>query len=150
MVSDAFIRPAVRAVIRKGPLVLVQVKKKAGKRYLTLPGGRQEVGETMQECLLRECFEEIGIKPEIHDVLHVADVWRNDPAKPRFLTETLFACSVPESYEPSLGVKPDKRQVATIWTDPAETGSEFFPRYDRALTQPDAPIHLGKLISATP
>lgn len=55
MDNDDLIRPTVRAVIRKGDLVLVQVKQAAsGQRYLTLPGGRQEVGETMQHCLMRE------------------------------------------------------------------------------------------------
>lgn len=151
MTSPDYIRPTVRAVIRRGGLVLVQVKQGAnGQRYLTLPGGRQEFGETMQECLARECREEIGIAPEIGDVLHVADVFRETPGKKRHLVEILFRCRVAESYEPRMGTKPDKRQVDTIWADPASMGMDFRPRYDLALLQDGAAIHLGRFDNGAP
>lgn len=77
MTEDLAIRQTVRAVIRRGPLVLVQVKRRAnGQRDLTLPGARLETGETMQACLARECLAEIGIVPQVGDVCHVADVVR--------------------------------------------------------------------------
>ena len=140
------IRPTVRAVIRKGSLVLVQVKQlEAGTRYLTLPGGRQEFGETMDQCLKRECLEEIGIAPRIGPLLHLADVFRQRPDGARHLVEALFDCSVPKDYVPQMGKHPDKRQVATIWVDPKAEETDFVPRYDLALTQPDAPVYLGRL-----
>ena len=82
MVSIQNIRPTVRAVIRKGDLVLVQVKQSdTGARYLTLPGGRQETGESMQECLRRECFEEIGTVPEVGENLPCCGCLPPRPAK---------------------------------------------------------------------
>ncbi|BBU58247.1 hypothetical protein KU6B_45120 [Mameliella alba] len=151
MDNDDLIRPTVRAVIRKGDLVLVQVKQAAsGQRYLTLPGGRQEVGETMQHCLMRECLEEIGVAPEVGDVRHVADVFRKRAGGVRQLIEVLFDCAVPDAYVPVLGARPDKRQVATIWADPARPEAPFLPRYDLALMRGDAPVHLGRLDCATP
>lgn len=151
MDNDDLIRPTVRAVIRKGNLVLVQVKQAAsGQRYVTLPGGRQEAGETMQQGLMRECVEEIGVAPEVGELRHVADVFRRRPGGTRQLLEVLFDCTVPDDYVPILGARPDKRQVATMWTDPARPEAAFLPRYDRALRRGDAPIYLGRLDCVTP
>ena len=151
MFSDEVIRPTVRAVIRKGPLVIVQVKQSVnGVRYLTLPGGRQEFGESMHDCLKRECLEEIGIVPDIGDLLHVADVVRISEEKTRHLSEVLFAASVPDSYSPRLGASPDKRQTDTIWADPARDGGDFLPRYDIPLARGAADIYLGRLRCETP
>ena len=151
MFEDTPIRPTVRVVIRKGPLVLVQVKsREGGPRYLTLPGGRQEPGESMADCARRECLEEIGGTPELGDVLHVADVFRTREGGLRQLSEVLFAATVPDSYVPRLGSHPDKRQVATDWVDPAACGADFLPRYDLALIDPDAPVYLGALRCETP
>lgn len=51
------------AIIKKnGKLLLCQ--RPAGKRCALLwefPGGKIEVGETPEECLARECYEELGI-----------------------------------------------------------------------------------------
>lgn len=151
MFEDTPIRPTVRVVIRKGPRVLVQVKRReGGPRYLTLPGGRQEPGETIADCARRECVEEIGVSPELGGVLHVADVFRLRDGHARQLSEVLFAGTVPESYAPRLGSRPDKRQVATEWVDPLEQGALFLPRYDLALTDPAAPVYLGALSCETP
>ncbi|WP_343504939.1 MULTISPECIES: NUDIX domain-containing protein [Roseobacteraceae] len=77
MIEGLSIRPIVRAVIRKGPLVLVQVKQRPdGQRYMMLPDGRQEPGETMQDCVARECPEETGAARLLRDIFFVADVFR--------------------------------------------------------------------------
>ncbi|MBK1635780.1 NUDIX domain-containing protein [Rhodovulum adriaticum] len=151
MIAPLPIRPTVRAVIRRDGKFLIQVKQRPdGRRYLTLPGGRQEPGETMQACLIRECEEEIGIAPTIGDVLHVADVTRIRPdAEDRQLIEILFACTVPDSYRPQMGARPDKRQVQVRWVDPETDGPAFVPRYDLALGRGDAPVYLGALRSET-
>ena len=146
MFPDPSIRATARAVIRRNGVVLVQVKQDAeGRRFFTLPGGRQEPGETLADCVRRECLEEIGVAPEISDVLHVADVLRIRPDGTRHLSEVLFACTVPDRYAPRMGAAPDKRQIATVWADPAAEGTSFQPRYDLALTRPDAPVYLGAL-----
>jgi ADP-ribose pyrophosphatase YjhB (NUDIX family) len=126
MIEDLSIRPTVRAVILKGPLVLVQVKPRPdGQRDMSLPCGRQERGETMQECVARECREEIGVAPVPRDILFVADVFRVSGDKRRQLTERLFRGEVPDDHEPRPGTRPDKRQIATAWADPAESGALF-------------------------
>ncbi len=151
MNAEDVIRPTVRAVIRKGNLVLVQVKQSpSGKRYLTLPGGRLEYGETVADCVVRECVEEIGVAPVVGDVLHVADVFRTRKDGKRHLVEILLSCTVPDDYKPRLGKRPDRRQIQTIWTDPAAPEAKFFPRYDRFLSRDDAPVYLGRLDNVVP
>lgn len=146
MIEDLSIRPTVRAVIRKGPLVLVQVKQRPdGQRDMSLPGGQQERGETMQECVARECPEEIGVAPVPRDILFVANVFRISGDKRRQLTERLFRGEVPDDHEPRPGTRPDQRQSAPAWADPSESGALFRRRSDLALTCADAPVCLEAL-----
>ena len=144
MIEDLSIRPTVRAVIRKGPLVRVQVKQRPdGQRCMPLPGGRQEPGETMHGCVARECLEEIGEAPVLRDILFVADVFRVSGDKRRQPTGMMFRGEVPDDHEPRPGTRPDHRQSATAWADPSETSALFRPRSDLALTRADAPVCLG-------
>ena len=51
-------------IVRKNDRILLLVRQN-GK--LDLPGGRVEVGETVQSALQREIKEETGLKVKIHD-----------------------------------------------------------------------------------
>jgi 8-oxo-dGTP pyrophosphatase MutT (NUDIX family) len=42
-----------------------------GKNFLALPGGHLEFGEDPKECVYREVIEELGVPPEIGNVLFV-------------------------------------------------------------------------------
>jgi len=54
----------VKGIVRKNNRILVLVKQN-GK--FDLPGGRVEIGETVQFALHREIKEETGLKVEIYD-----------------------------------------------------------------------------------
>ncbi|WP_424989994.1 NUDIX domain-containing protein [Fluviibacterium sp. S390] len=140
------IRPTVRAVIRRDGRLLVQVKQKSGKPpYLTLPGGRQDPGETMEAAVARECLEEIGAEVAVGPLLHVADVFKPKHGKLRHQIEVLFACEVAANYIPRLGPQPDKSQIATIWVSPDDPVRAFHPNYGTALSDSAAPLYLGRL-----
>ncbi|MCU7906873.1 MAG: NUDIX domain-containing protein [Candidatus Thiodiazotropha sp. (ex Epidulcina cf. delphinae)] len=146
------IRNAVRAVIVRDEMVLMQ-KKWAEKRgaWYTLPGGGQDVHETLAQALIRECEEEIGATVEIGALVWVADFFkRRDTAFPsyRHVVEFLFACSLPESYRPNAGPHPDKHQIDVVWLPfSVFPDVELFPQdlVHRlpALTRPDTPTYLG-------
>ena len=57
----------------------------------------------------------------------------------------LFRGEVPDDHEPRPGTRPDKRQSATAWADPSESGALFRRRSDLALTCADAPDYLRAL-----
>ncbi|WP_346895783.1 NUDIX domain-containing protein [uncultured Roseibium sp.] len=139
------IRPTVRAVIVRNGELLVQVKEKPGQPpYLTLPGGKQEPGETAIEALVRECTEEVGAEVTVGPLIHVAEVFRPKDEGLQHQLELLFSCEVPEDYVPVMGPHPDPSQTGTIWASPVDRASAFRPAYATALSS-NAPLYLGVL-----
>ena len=114
------IRNAVRALILQDSNILLLRKdgyEKGGERF-ALPGGGQDVGESLEQALYRECMEEIGTRVEIRDLVYVADCFKprdTAPQSMRHLVEFLFACTVPGDYVPGNGHHPDKHQVEVVW-----------------------------------
>ena len=70
----------VGAIIWRGDKVLLvrQDKYPALGYFWTLPGGAQELGETVADALHREVMEETGLTVEIGPLVLVADVIRRD------------------------------------------------------------------------
>ncbi len=123
----AAIRNAVRAVIvREGKILLLHKRDDVKGDRFALPGGAQELGETLRQALSRECLEEIGTDVVIRDLMHVADCFKpreTVPPSTRHKVELLFACDVPADYRPHNGHHPDKHQVGVVWL-PLERLSE--------------------------
>lgn len=55
-------RRAVRAIVFKDNNLLVIKRNKFGKEYYTLPGGSMEIGESAEQALVREMYEETGVQ----------------------------------------------------------------------------------------
>jgi 8-oxo-dGTP pyrophosphatase MutT (NUDIX family) len=148
------IRNAVRAVIVRDQAVLMQ-KKWAEHRgtWYTLPGGGQDVHETLIQALMRECEEEIGASVKIGGLLAIADFYKQrdtDYPSVRHLVEFLFGCSLPASYKPVSGRHPDKHQIDVVWMPFARLPDHaVFPKalapHLPALAQATAPTYLGVL-----
>lgn len=58
------IRESCRAIIFHNNKLIVMYREKNDRAYFTFPGGGKEEGETNEECVKRECFEEFGITVE--------------------------------------------------------------------------------------
>jgi len=129
------IRNAARALILQGDKILLLRKDgyDTGERF-ALPGGGQDLGETLEQALIRECMEEIGTRVEIRDLVFVADAFKprdTPPGGTRHLVEFLFACTVPDDYVPVNGHHPDKHQVEVVWSRLDELAD--MPLYPRSL-----------------
>ena len=137
------IRNAVRAVILRDGAVLMQQKWSETKgTWYTLPGGGQDVHETLDAALIRECEEEIGVRVDVGDLLSVADFFKQRETEfpsTRHVMEIYFACRVPDDYQPTSGPHPDKHQVDVVWLPLAQLALEpLFP--------PDLSRHLASII----
>ncbi|MCP4766908.1 MAG: NUDIX domain-containing protein [Gammaproteobacteria bacterium] len=148
------IRNAVRAVIVRNDQVLMLKKTggNRGERY-ALPGGAQDLGETLAQALERECQEEIGSTVEIATLMSVADHFKTretDPPSTRHMVEFLFRCTVPDDYIARSGIKPDKSQIDVVWID--LTKLAVMPLYPESLSHwlpegilRDTPVYLGTM-----
>jgi 8-oxo-dGTP diphosphatase len=58
------------AILRQDGKILICQRDERGSCPLLweFPGGKQEEGETLPECLARECLEELGVKIEVDRV----------------------------------------------------------------------------------
>jgi len=129
--SDLPVRNAVRALIyaRERILLLRKHDDIKGERF-ALPGGSQELGETLRQALARECREEIGTDVEIQDLLHVGDWFKprsREPETLRQMVEFLFLCEVPADYQPRNGHRPDKHQLEVVWMPLERLGDLTLP-----------------------
>ncbi len=127
------IRNSARAMILRDSQILLLRKDgyKDGERF-ALPGGGQDLGETLQQALERECLEEIGTQIQIIDLAYVADCFKprdTSPASTRHMIEFWFACTIPDDYVPGNGPHPDKHQVEVVWVSlDALPGMPLYPR----------------------
>jgi ADP-ribose pyrophosphatase YjhB (NUDIX family) len=113
------IRNTPRAVIIQDDNILLLRKDgdDRGERY-SLPGGAQELGESLQDALRRECIEEIDTEIHIERLVCTAEFLKikdSVPATRRHYVEFLFLCSVPDNYTARMGHHPDKHQVDVVW-----------------------------------
>jgi len=101
-------RVSAKAVIIRDDKLLVIVKRDNQGDYFLLPGGGQDMFESLHATLRRECLEEIAAEVEPGDLLFVRDyIARNhefaaeEPETHQL--DLMFACTVPADYEPGVG-----------------------------------------------
>lgn len=148
------IRNAARALIVRDNNILLLHKQgyPDGERF-ALPGGGQDLGETLEQALIRECLEEIAVRVRVRDLVHVADCFKQRDTSPpsrRHLVEFLFECEIPEDYVPCSGHHPDKHQVGVVWAGLDElAGMPLYPRsmagFLPGFIERRSPTYLGSI-----
>ncbi|EEM40793.1 MutT/NUDIX [Bacillus thuringiensis serovar sotto str. T04001] len=69
---ESVMQVSVRGILIEDEKVLL-VKQKVANRNWSLPGGRVENGETLEEAIIREMREETGLEVKIKKLLYVCD-----------------------------------------------------------------------------
>lgn len=153
--ANSGIRVAARGVIvRNQSILLVEYQGKNDLHY-SLPGGRVEYGETLQQTVQREVLEETCVSAKVNNLLFVYEqmtVAYNDLHSLNFF----FGASIETDAVPCMPAKPDVYphvvQSAVVWmplSDFPET--PLHPPVNqyilKALENP-SPIHLIETISS--
>ncbi len=132
------VRTAARAVIiEKGRLLAIAMKNQKGHFYV-LPGGGQRLGETLQQTLHRECWEEIGCPIEIGRLAYVREyIGKNHKFSPAHHSfhqlEVVFRARLAGPCAEKWGSSRDNLQVGISWLPLRELAT--FPIYPQVLLQ---------------
>ena len=114
------IRTAARAlIVLEGKLLAIKMRDQSGVFYI-LPGGGQRHGETLSECLQRECLEEIGTAVDVGEFLYLREyVGKNHEFRHAHRSfhqvESVFRCSLPYPNVIGPGTEHDKKQIGVEW-----------------------------------
>ena len=72
---NPIVRPS-GILIEDGRLLLVKQDVNSARRW-SLPGGKLEYGETIEQCLIREMKEETGLAVKVKELLYITDRFRH-------------------------------------------------------------------------
>lgn len=116
-----FKRVAVKAIIfdQENNVALV------GTKYLLLPGGGVEEGETLEEAVVRECMEEVGCNVVIEGKVGITEEYRARDARYQ-VTHCFVARVVGEKGEPTTEQE-DEQDMQIEWM-PLADAYDFLER----------------------
>lgn len=140
-------------IIDNDRVLLLKKKYDDGSIMYTLPGGTQEPGESLEQAVIREAYEEAAAKVSVSKLLNIYEHQRHSKTQQGKIThkiEFAFLCHLEALYQPKMGHHPDPHQVAVEWkkidqlaqlTLSPKRLSEIIARY---MTL-DANIYLGDI-----
>jgi 8-oxo-dGTP diphosphatase len=100
-------RTAVRAIVLRGDKLLVMRRDKFGQRYYTLVGGSMGPGETTDQTLVRELFEETSMK-----LISGKAVFKEEAGDP-YGTQFIYLCEC-EGDEPVLSPNSEEVKINAL------------------------------------
>jgi 8-oxo-dGTP pyrophosphatase MutT (NUDIX family) len=132
------IRNAARAVIVKdGAVLLTKFEDEFGLHY-NWPGGGQQFGETIQENLHREVWEETRAEVEIISIFCLFEFLPSVESAQTGIPQTasiIFLCALKAGSQPRLPENPDAYQVDVEWLPIDELQNHWVLPYITAEVQ---------------
>lgn len=113
-------------VFRSGKLLITQ--RRPGTHlagFWEFPGGKQQPGETLPECLKRELREELGIEVEVHELLETQEHTYPEKAVRLHFYRCTLLHGEPQTVE----------CAALAWVGPEELPQYQFPPPDFSLVE---------------
>jgi len=101
---------SVRGVITRGKQILLMHRKKDGEEYWVFPGGKVEEGETPEETLTREIWEELSLKVTKTEKMYPY-------TNKKGMSECFFVCEV-ENGEPKIHPSGTEKNTEIDWYNP--------------------------------
>ncbi|WP_165972212.1 NUDIX domain-containing protein [Paenibacillus piri] len=129
------IRNAVRALIIHDDKLLSIKKERANVGiYYALPGGAQELDETLEQALVRECREELGVEITDSHLLCIREYISNNHEysfimKKVHAIDFMFLCKIDPIADDLRSVRADIGQIGIEWLP--------IPHIRESLLQPD-------------
>lgn len=125
------IRNCAKAIIIRDGSILAIKYADAQRDCFALPGGAQLHGETLNETLIRECREELGVTV-INQALrfirecifNVTDSTQTEVELHQ--VEFIFECSIEGNAEPGMGKHRDYSQVDVAWLPLDQLHTDIF------------------------
>lgn len=125
------LRNSTKAIIIENNSVLVTKLHDENEIFYLLPGGGQEPGEKLIDCLVRECIEETGYEIEVNELLFIRECFMD---KDIHRVEFIFKGNIVRETEIT-GM--DKDQLGIEWLE-----------LDNILNEPLFPTELRTLIKS--
>lgn len=133
-IDDGFINLRVGAIIMKNGKFLMVGNQR--DKYLYTVGGRIQFGETAREAIVREVFEETGVKLEVdrlgfvHENFFYGDYGRKEE-KLIYEISYFFYMKTPEDFEPVCeSFTEDESKEHLIWVD-ENSEITYYPTFFR-------------------
>lgn len=100
-------RQSVRAIIVRDGNLLVMKRNKFGKEYYTLVGGGVDPGETLEQSLVRELYEETGVTAQSARLVFV------EQAGTLYGDQYIYLCDG-ASGEPALNPNSEEAKISSL------------------------------------
>ncbi|WP_373018554.1 NUDIX domain-containing protein [Thiomicrorhabdus sp.] len=143
---------SAKAIIFKDRnILLIKKQYEDGRVIYTLPGGTQEPGETLENTVVREVFEEVAAEVKVNGMVNLYEHSRPSKKQPdvtKHKVEFAFLCELKAPYTPQNGHHPDPHQVSVEWIDldslkALTLDPKQLPEVLQRIKLPDNPVYLG-------
>ncbi len=124
---------------KKGEILLIKRNKPPFKGYMSIPGGKVELGETLKDAAKREVKEECGINVRVMDLIYIAEnIQKDKEGKVKYHYVLLDFWGITENQEvipqeEEIGdwawVKKEELEKYTLWEKTLELIEKGYKEY---------------------